>query len=170
MATQKTVSSNQFQVYRPLFFEHLSGIAAVDHERLLLSDRDRGLLTEMNLGTATETIAKRYNVNDYANVNSLSYHDGYLYSVYQNKVYVADYRGRGDRLTNRVLFSVPDVNELTGITVTKTTIYLTTKRRSILAYDRKTEKFEGLGKTPGIGEAAGIRHSASIQGFSLPYS
>lgn len=151
MTTPNKAALDKFQVYRPLFFENLAGIAAIDSQRLLLSDRSRGLLTEVNLTTATETIQKRYKVDDFADVNSLSYHDGYIYSIYQDKVYVADYRAKSDRLTNQLLLRVPDVNELTGITVTKTTIYLTTNRQSILAYDRKTEKYEVLGKTPGIG-------------------
>jgi Transglutaminase-like superfamily len=139
------------QAYRPFFFENLAGITAVGHNRLLLCDRDRGLLTEVDLLTATETFSLRYEVDDFAEVSSLSYRDGVLYSTYRNQVYAAEFNFELDRLRNERLLTVERYGNLTGIAVTESTIYLTTDRQLILSYNRATQALDQLAQTPGVG-------------------
>lgn len=153
MQEQNSNNSDWIRAYRPFFFENLSGITYIGDNRVLLCDRSRGMLTEVDLVTETETFRKTYNVDDYAGVDSICYFDGYLYSIYQNKVYIADYSSNADRLINERLLSIPDCSALTGIAVTDTKIYLATKNRLIHACDKETEAIEELGRTPGVGIA-----------------
>lgn len=144
-------SPDWIQAYRPFFFENLAGITTLGNNRLLLCDRDRGLLTEVDLITATETFSLRYDVNDFADVSSLSYQDGVLYSTYRNRVYSAKFNAKREQLRNKRLLTVDRYGELTGIAATESSLYLTTDQQFILRYDRKTETLEKLARTPGVG-------------------
>lgn len=139
------------RAYRPLFFESLSCITGIADDRILVGDRNRGLLTEIDLRTGCETFPKRYDVDDYAGVPSFDYYEGQLYSVYGDRVYVANYASDREILRTKRLFTVENCSELTGIAVTQNTIYLATDRQSILAYDRDTEEIDKIGRTPGVG-------------------
>ncbi|NWF60216.1 MAG: hypothetical protein HXY43_13360 [Fischerella sp.] len=49
MPEQNSNHPDWMQAYRPLFFESLSGITYLGDNRVLLCDRTRGMLTEVNL-------------------------------------------------------------------------------------------------------------------------
>jgi hypothetical protein len=151
MSTQIPATPDWMQVYRPSFFESLAGITSIANNRVLLCDRDRGLLTEVDLITQTETLRKYYDVYDYADVNSIGYFDGRLYSVFQDRVYVADYHAEDKHLRTELFLTVPDCSSLTGIAVTAEHIYLVTQNQSILAYHRSNQEIEEIGRSPGVG-------------------
>jgi hypothetical protein len=149
--SQERSSSDWIKTYRPFFFESLSGITCVGVNKILLCDRSRGMLTEVDLITETETFKKRYDVNDYAEVNSICYYEGELYSVYQNCIYIAEYNGQEDVLNPELWICLPDRGDLTGIAVTAEKVYLVTKNQSILCCDRQTKEVNQIGEVPGIG-------------------
>jgi transglutaminase-like putative cysteine protease len=151
MSNHDANDSDWMRAYRPFFFEEISGIAGLGPNKVLLCDRQRGMLAEVDLLAQTETFKKKYDVNDYAGVNSLAYDQGCLYSVYENKIYRADYEGEGHRLKNQQLVAIPNCSNLTGIAVTEATIYLVTERQSLLSYNRATGAIKTLAKSLGIG-------------------
>jgi hypothetical protein len=151
MSNQDSNDSDWMRAYRPFFFEEISGIAGLGKNKVLLCDSQRGMLTEVDLLAQTETFKKKYDVDDYAGVNSIAYYEGYIYSVYENKIYLADYEGEGHRLKNQLLVEIPNCSDLTGIAVTEEKIYLVTEKQSLLSYERDTGDIETLGKAPGIG-------------------
>jgi hypothetical protein len=151
MDTQDGNNANWIEAYRPFFFEEISGITNLEANQVLLCDKSRGMLTEVNLISQTETFRKRYDTNDYAEVSSISYYDGKIYSVYRNKIYVANYRSDSETLKTKLLTEIPKCSDLTGIAVTQEKIYLVTEKQTILAYNRKTEEIETIGKAKGIG-------------------
>ena len=144
-------NANWIEAYRPFFFEEISGITNLEANQILLCDKSRGMLTEVDLISQTETFRKRYDANDYAEVSSISYYDGQIYSVYRNKVYVANYRSNSENLKTKLLTEIPNCGNLAGIAVTQEQIYLITEKQAILAYNRKTEEIETIGKAQGIG-------------------
>lgn len=150
MPAQLPATPDWMQAYRPVFFESLAGITSIANNKVLLCDRDRGLLTEVDLITQTETLRKHYSVYDYADVSSIAYFEGQLYSVFQDKIYVADYQAEGDRLQTELLFTVPNCSGLTGIAVTVDYIYLATQNQFLLAYHRSSQEIEEIGRSPGI--------------------
>ncbi|MGK7951417.1 MAG: transglutaminase domain-containing protein [Xenococcaceae cyanobacterium] len=142
------------KAYRPFFFEDIADIVDIhdaQDTRVMLIDKKWGLLTEVELISEIETFKKKYNVEDYAHVESICYYDGSLYSVSANRIYCSDYQSKKEELTGKLLVEIPNCSNLTGITVTKKKIYLVTENKSILAYDRATEEVETLGKSKGIG-------------------
>ena len=142
------------KAYRPFFFENIADIVDINDAqdtRVLLSDKQRGLLTEVELISEIETFPKKYDVEDYAHVESICYYDGLIYSVYANRIYISNYQKNNKELTREILAEIPDCSDLTGISVTKNKIYLVTKNQSILSYDRETGEVETLGKSKGIG-------------------
>ena len=142
------------KAYRPFFFEDIADIVDINDSqdtRVLLSDKDRGLLTEVELIADIETFNKKYDVEDYAHVESICYYDGLIYSVFANRIYLSNYQTQKEELTRKLLAEIPDCSDLTGISVTEKKIYLVTKNQSILSYDRETKKVETLGKSKGIG-------------------
>lgn len=151
MSNQDSNDPDWMQAYRPFFFEEISGLAGLEKNKVLLCDSQRGMLAEVDLLAQTETFAKKYNVDDYAGVKSIAYHQGYIYSVYENKIYLADYQEKSDWLENKLLVEIPDCSDLTGIAVTEEKIYLVTEKQSLLSYDRDTGDIETLGKSSGIG-------------------
>lgn len=151
MSTQDSNDYDWMQAYRPFFFEEISGIAGLGKNKVLACDGERGLLTEVDLLAQTETFPKKYSVDDYAGVKSIDYCQGYIYSVYENKIYLADYKGESHRLKNKLLVEIPDCSNLTGIAVTEENIYLVTEKQSLLSYNRASGEIETLGKSYGIG-------------------
>lgn len=151
MSNQDSNDSDWMRAYRPFFFEEISGIAGSGKNKVLLCDNQRGMLVEVDLLAQTETFPKKYNVDDYAGVKSIAYHQGYIYSVYENKIYLADYQEKSDWLENKLLVEIPDCSDLTGIAVCQEKIYLVTEKQSLLSYDRDTGDIETLGKSSGIG-------------------
>jgi hypothetical protein len=151
MPTQNSNDADWMQAYRPFFFEEISGIAGCGKNKILLCDSERGILTEVDLLAQTETFSKKYNVDDYVGVKSIAYDQGYIYSVYENKIYLADYQGEGNWLKNELLAEIPDCSNLTGIAVTEENIYLVTEKQSLLSYNRASGEIKTLGKSYGIG-------------------
>lgn len=154
MNSQNVNRFDWIKAYRPFFFEDIADIVDVHDApdtRVLLSDKDRGLLTEVELISELETFRKRYDVDDYAHVESICYYDGQIYSVFENRIYLSNYQTQEEELTKNLLGEIPDCSDLTGISVTKKKIYLVTKNQSILSYNRETEEVETLGKSKGIG-------------------
>ncbi len=151
MSDRNSNDSDWMRAYRPFFFKEISGIAGLGKNKVLLGDSQRGMLAEVDLLAQTETFKKKYDVDDYAGVNSIAYYEGYIYSVYENKIYLADYEGEGERLKNRLLVEIPNCSDLTGIAVCQEKIYLVTEKQSLLSYERDTGDIETLGKSPGIG-------------------
>ncbi len=142
------------KAYRPFFFEDIADIVDIhdaQDTRVLLSDKDRGLLTEVELISEIETFKKKYDVEDYAHVESICYYDGLIYSVSANRIYFSNYQTQKEELTSELLAEIPDCSDLTGISVTEKKIYLVTENKSILSYDRETKEVETLGKSKGIG-------------------
>lgn len=142
------------KAYRPFFFEDIADIVDIhdaQDSRVLLSDKGRGLLTEVELMSELETFEKKYDVEDYAYVESICYYDGQIYSVSTNRIYISNYQTNEKELTSELLTEIPDCSDLTGISVTKKKIYLVTKNQSLLSYDRETEEVETLAKSKGIG-------------------
>jgi hypothetical protein len=153
---QTNERANWIKAYRPFFFKNLSAITSVGDNCLLLCDSDRGMLTEVNLARETEAFEKQYNVNDYAGCESICYYNGYLYSVYGNRLYIAEYHIQTQYLRPRVLTSIPDCDRLRGITVTAEKIYLVTDRRqqagvTILVGDKHSLEFEAIGELSHVG-------------------
>ncbi len=142
------------KAYRPFFFEDIADIVDIHDARdtrVLLSDKKWGLLTEVELISERETFKKKYNVEDYAHVESICYYDGLIYSVSANRIYLSNYQTKKEELTSELLAEIPNCSDLTGISVTKKKIYLVTENKSILSYDRETQAVETLGKSKGIG-------------------
>ena len=142
------------KAYRPFFFKKIADIVDIhdtQDTRVLLSDKERGLLTEVELISEIESFKKKYNVEDFAHVESICYYDGQIYSVSGNKIYRSNYQTKKEELTSELLAEIPDCSDLTGISVTDSKIYLATKNKSILSYDRENEEVETLGKSQGIG-------------------
>lgn len=142
------------KAYRPFFFENIADIVDIhdaQDTRVLLSDKKWGLLTEVELISEIETFKKKYNVEDYAYVESICYYDGLIYSVSANRIYLSNYQTKKEELTRELLAEIPNCSDLIGISVTKKKIYLVTENKSILSYDRETKAVETLGKSKGIG-------------------
>ena len=150
MKYQNLKTTDWMKAYRPFFFENISDIVDIQDNKVLLCDKSRGMLTEVDLDSETATFKKRYDANNYS-VDSICYYDGYIYSVDRNDIYVADYDTEGEMLKNELLVSIPNCSDLTGISVTKKKVYLVTENQSILSYDRETKEVENIGKSPGIG-------------------
>ena len=150
MKYQNLKTTDWMKAYRPFFFENISDIVDIQDNKVLLCDKSRGMLTEVDLDSETATFKKRYDANNYS-VDSICYYDGYIYSVDRNDIYVADYDTEGEMLKNELLFSIPNCSDLTGISVTKKKVYLVTENQSILSYDRETKEVETIGESPGIG-------------------
>ena len=142
--------TNLLEVYRPFFFENLSGIAAIASNKLLLCDRGKGLLTEVDIESNTEAFSKKYNINDYAQINSISYYNDFLYSIYKNQIYVAKYHFQKDSLEPDLLTQFSFEEELTGIAVSHEKIYLVTKSKNIFSYNQETKEVEMLGCSLGV--------------------
>ncbi|MDJ0714073.1 MAG: transglutaminase domain-containing protein [Prochloraceae cyanobacterium] len=144
-------TADWMKAYRPFFFENISDLVDIKENTVLLCDKSRGLLTEVDLLSETTTFKKKYDINEYAAVESICYYNGYIYSVYQNKIYVADYYTDEEILKNEIFDSIPNCSDLTGISVTNNKIYLVTENQSILSYDRETKEVKTIGESPGIG-------------------
>jgi hypothetical protein len=151
MQGQNSSSLRWLQPYRPLFFECLSGVTSVGNNRLLLCDRDRGLLTEVNLVTETEAFSSTYDPYDYVDVNSICYANGQLYSIDQNTIVVANYPANAGPLHQELVVAIPNCSDLTGIAVANSIIYVSTQNQSLLAYHLDTQVVEELGQAPGVG-------------------
>lgn len=147
--------TNWIKAYRPFFFKNLSAITSLGDNHLLLCDRDRGMLTEVNLARETEFFEKQYNVNDYAGCESICYYNGYLYSVYGNRIYLAEYHIQTQHLRPRVLTSIPDCDRLKGIAVTAEKIYLVTDK-NILIGDKHNLEFEAIGELSNVGRISDL--------------
>ena len=115
------------KAYRPFFFEDIADIVDINDAqdtRVLLSDKKWGLLTEVELISERETFKKKYNVEDYAHVESICYYNGPIYSVSANRIYLSNYQTKKEELTRELLAEIPNCSDLTGISVTKKKIYL----------------------------------------------
>jgi hypothetical protein len=153
--------NNWLEAYRPFFFKNLSAITSLGDNHLLLGDGDRGMLTEVNLINKTESFEKQYNVNDYADCESICYYNGYLYSVYGNRIYIAEYHIQTQHLRPRVVTSIPDCDRLKGIAVTAEKIYLVTERRqeagvTILIGDKHSLEFEAIATLSNVGRISDL--------------
>ncbi|MDJ0747532.1 MAG: hypothetical protein QNJ32_29920 [Xenococcaceae cyanobacterium MO_167.B27] len=95
MNQQDLKTADWMKAYRPFFFEAISALVDIKDNQVLLCDKSRGMLTEVDLDSETATLKKRYDVNDYI-VDSICYYDSYIYSVYRNNIYVADYYTEDD--------------------------------------------------------------------------
>jgi hypothetical protein len=139
------------KAYRPFFFENLSGITSVGANKVLLCDRNRGILTEVDLLSEIETFKKKYNVNDFAGVDSICYLDNFLYFVYKNQIYKVEYYSQKDKIEPDLITQIFDYSSFTGIAVDENKIiYLITEENNILVYNLDTQGIENIGTSPGI--------------------
>jgi Transglutaminase-like superfamily len=146
------------KVYRPLFFKHLSGIASIEANKILLCDRERGMLTEVDLLSEIETFSSKYNVNDFAGVDSICCLNYCFYFVYKNQIYGADYKSEDydpkDKLEPYLINQLSDYSSFIGIDIIDTggdrIAYLITEEKDILTYNLDTLEVEKIGTSPGI--------------------
>ncbi|MCU0537213.1 MAG: hypothetical protein MUD14_25280 [Hydrococcus sp. Prado102] len=151
LENQNSACADWIKAYRPFFFESLSGITSVGANKVLLCDRDRGLLTEVDILSEIETFQKQYNVNDFARVDSICYLDTFLYFVYKNQIYKAEYYSQKDKLEPYLIAQLSDYYSFTGIAIADDKIiYLITEDKNILSYNLETQEVELIGTSPGI--------------------
>ncbi|NJM86759.1 MAG: transglutaminase domain-containing protein [Hydrococcus sp. RU_2_2] len=137
--------------YRPFFFEGVSGITSVGANKVLLCDRNKGILTEVDLLSEIETFQKQYNVNDFAGVDSICYLDNFLYFVYKNQIYKAEYHSQKDKLEPYLVTQIFDCLSFQGIAINENRIiYLITEDNHIFSYNINTQEVESIGTSPGI--------------------
>ncbi|NJQ98874.1 MAG: hypothetical protein HC784_17590 [Hydrococcus sp. CSU_1_8] len=119
--------------YRPFFsLKVFSGITSVGANKVLLCDRNKGILTEVDLLSEIETFQKQYNVNDFAGVDSICYLDNFLYFVYKNQIYKAEYHSQKDKLEPYLVTQIFDCLSFQGIAINENRIiYLITEDNHI---------------------------------------